>query len=45
MDGGEIILTGTTDEILATDVLPRVFGVRYRKAEHDGKVSYFPERI
>ena len=45
MDKGNIVFTGYPDELINTDVLPRVFGVRYRKIPYDGKVSFYPERI
>ena len=45
MKEGKMIFTGTPDELLDTDVLPRVFGVRYRRAEYGGNVFFCPERI
>lgn len=45
MDNGNVIFTGTPDELLKTDVLPEVFGVKYRKIPLDGKVYFYPERI
>ena len=45
MEDGKVIFTGTPDEVLETDVFPRVFGVRYRKMDCNKVCCYYPERV
>lgn len=44
MNEGRLLISATPDEIYESKIIEKVFGIRLKKTETDGKISYFCEK-